>query len=488
MAWLIPTLVAVGAVSVAAVLIAHVVRTDVSGISGHLAVLGNSLERMERTVHDEVAEGRRDNAAATLEARREARDTMRECSSLVLEIGVAVNNLSGSNVQQLELVRNTLHERLTLLQERNEQRLDGMREDARRSAQEVVSSQQRFRDDTTAILDSGRTADSQRNDAFQRMMEERSRALEETTGRRLDEIRIIVDEKLQSTLDKRLGESFRQVSDRLEQVHRGLGEVQSLAQGVGDLKRVLANVRTRGAWGEVQLRALLEQMLSPGQYATNVEMRPGSGERVEFAVLLPGRDGGGTVWLPIDSKFPLDKYQQLVDAADRADQEAVERAATELERNVKLRAREIRDKYLEPPSTTDFAILFLPTEGLYAEVLRRPGIVEQLQQEMRIVVAGPTTLMALLNSLQMGFQTLAIQKRSEEIGSLLRAVSTEFGRFGDVLGKVKKKLAEASSSIEQAEVRSRVIDRKLRRVDGLGEQVADEPSTGDVLELAGESA
>ncbi len=287
---------------------------------------------------------------------------------------------------------------------------------------------------------------------------------------KLEMMRQTVDEKLQSTLEKRLGESFRQVSERLEQVHRGLGEMQTLAGGVGDLKRMLTNVKARGIWGEVQLGALLEQILTAEQFVRDVRIRPNSRETVEFAIRLPGpqEDGSGEILLPIDAKFPQEDYDRLLQAAELADVVAVEQAAKALEIRIKSFAKDIRDKYIVPPYTTDFAILFLPTEGLYAEVLRRPGLCEQLQREFRIIPAGPTTLAALLNSLQMGFRTLAIQKRSSEVWETLRAVKTEFARYGDILEKVKKKLDEASSTIEnEVAVRTRAISRKLSKVEEL---------------------
>ena len=299
-------------------------------------------------------------------------------------------------------------------------------------------------------------------------VEQRLRELQTDNTAKLDEMRRTVDEKLDQTLQQRLGQSFKQVAERLEQVHRGLGEMQTLAAGVGDLKRVLTNVKTRGTWGEIQLGALLEQVLTPEQYAQNVATRRGSNERVEYAIRLPGRDvDGGSVWLPIDAKFPREDYERLMDAQDRADASGVEDAARQLEGRIRLEARSIRDKYIDPPNTTDFALLFLPTEGLYAEVLRRPGLIEALQRECRVSIAGPTTLNALLNSLQMGFRTLAIEQRSSEVWSLLGAVKTEFGKFGEVLAKTRKKLEEASNTIGSAEVRTRQIERKLKTVEAL---------------------
>ncbi|MDZ7826144.1 MAG: DNA recombination protein RmuC [Gammaproteobacteria bacterium] len=297
---------------------------------------------------------------------------------------------------------------------------------------------------------------------------------------RLEEMRRTVDEKLQSTLEKRLGESFNQVSERLEAVHKGLGEMQRLATGVGDLKRVLTNVRSRGSWGEVQLGQLLEDMLTPEQYGTNVAVVPGSAERVEFAIRLPG-DGEAPVWLPIDAKFPREDYERLIAASDLGDTAAVEVAVKALETRVLAEAKGIAERYLAPPHTTDFAILYLPTEGLYAEVTRRVGLADRLQRDHRVVIAGPSTFSALLNSLQMGFRTLAIQQRSGEVWKILGAVKTEFGRFGDTLDKVKKKLHEASNHMDSVDRRTRVMSRHLRDVEAL-------PASTSVSDLLGGDA
>ncbi len=291
--------------------------------------------------------------------------------------------------------------------------------------------------------------------------------LRDELRQQLETIRVTVDEQLHGTLERRLGESFSLVSAQLEQVHRGLGEMQTLAAGVGDLKRVLTNVKVRGTWGEVQLGALLEQILSPAQYAANVCTKGEGAERVEFAVRLPGRDIAGVeqVWLPIDAKFPQEDYLRLVDASERGDAAGVETAARQLELRVRQCARDISDKYIAPPMTTDFGIMFLPTEGLYAEVIRRPGLADALQRDLRVAVAGPTTLAALLNSLQMGFRTLAIEKRSGEVWAVLGEAKTEFRRYGDVLDRVKTKLQEATSVVDRAAVRTRAIERKLRGVE-----------------------
>lgn len=325
-----------------------------------------------------------------------------------------------------------------------------------------------------------------RSEQLRTTIDTRLSMIQSDNAGKLEDIRRTVDEKLHATLEQRLGESFKLVSERLEQVHRGLGEMQTLATGVGDLKRVLSNVKTRGAWGEVQLGALLEQLLTVEQYACNVATRPNSVERVEFAIRLPGREMGGVdqrpVWLPIDAKFPMEDYQRLLDAQERADVLALELSIKALDQRLREEAKKIRDKYIEPPYTTDFAILYLPTEGLYAEVLRRPGLAESLQRDMRICIAGPTTLSAMLNSLQMGFRTLAIERRSSEVWAVLGAIKTEFGKFGEALEATRKKLEQASRSIESAGVRTRQIERKLKSVEAL---TADEAQLhlGELSEL-----
>jgi len=306
-------------------------------------------------------------------------------------------------------------------------------------------------------------------------LDTRVKQLQEENEKKLEEMRKTVDEKLQGTLEKRLGESFKQVSERLEAVQRGLGEMQNLATGVGDLKRVLTNVKSRGTWAEVQLGAILEQFLAPGQYQRNVQTKAGTSEVVEFAIRLPGRaeDGDKPVWLPIDSKFPQEDYLRLQEASEAGDAEGVQKAADALGRTLKQEAQKIHDRYLDPPGTTDFGIMFLATEGLYAEALRQPELVPLLQERFRIVVAGPTTLAAILSSLRMGFQTLAIEKRASEVWDVLGAVKTEFGKFGDVLSKVKRQLGTASKTIGEAETRTRVMERKLRSVQQLPEEEAD---------------
>jgi DNA recombination protein RmuC len=320
-------------------------------------------------------------------------------------------------------------------------------------------------------------------------METQLAQLQQSNAAKLDEMRQTVDEKLQATLQARLGESFKQVADRLEQVHKGLGEMHTLAQGVGDLKHLLTNVKTRGMFGEAQLASLLEQVLTPEQYAVQVATRPGDKNRVDFAIRLPGRsDSGEPVWLPIDAKFPNEDYERLLEAQSRADPVQAELCAKALETRIKLEAKSIAEKYLEPPHTTDFAVMFLPTEGLYAEVLRRPGLMETLQRDHRVTLAGPTNLMAMLNALQMGFRTLALEKRSSEVWQVLGAVKTEFGKFGDVLDKVRNQTQTVLNTLDQAQTRSNVMNRALRQVDALPESQAQAllPGTAEGLQEGAE--
>lgn len=413
---------------------------DLSPVEQYFAAAEKAHERTEQAVRDEIARSRQESANL-------ARQSREELAGALKNVGDTLNkhvvDLTQANVQKLDAVRETVEQRLQRVQTDSGQRLEALR----------------------ATID------------------EKLKSIQQDNATRLEQMRQTVDEKLQGTLEKRLGESFKMVSERLEQVYKGLGEMQTLATGVGDLKRVLTNVKTRGTWGEVQLAALLEEVLTPDQYATNVATREGSSDRVEFVIKLPGRgdDGDQGVWLPIDAKFPIEDYQRLVEAQDRADPDAADAAARALEVRIKACAADIRDKYLSPPATTDFGILFLPTEGLFAEVVRRPGLADIIQRDFRVVIAGPTTLWSILNSLQMGFRTLAIQKRSSEVWTLLAAVKTEFGKYGDVLDKVRKKLHEATETLDKTAPRTRAIERKLRDVAELPATQAD-----DVLMLAGE--
>ena len=386
-----------------------------------LAALESNMDRMARQLKDELGRNREETSFTSKALREEIGNSLKGFTD---SVGQSMSGNSQLQVSQSEL----LIKQLQTLTTSNEERMDKMRS----------------------------AVDGQ------------LKAMQEDNGKRLEEMRKTVDEKLHQTLEKRLGESFKLVSDRLEQVHKGLGEMQTLASGVGDLKRVLTNVKTRGIWGEIQLENLLEQILTPEQYAKNVATVPGSNDRVEFAIKLPGRDKEGTiVWLPIDAKFPQEDYQRLLEAQDQADFLMAEEAGKALENRVKSEAKDIATKYISVPHTTEFGILFLPTEGLYAEVLRRPGLFDLLLQEYKVIISGPTTLAALLNSLQMGFRTIAIERRSSEVWALLGAVKTEFGKFGDLLDKTGKKLQEAGNSIDNAARRSRAIERKLKDVQEL---------------------
>lgn len=371
---------------------------------------------------------------------------------------------------------------------------DESRAAGRELREEVAGSLKFATESMTRILEAGSKAQKEQLEGMTRQLKEFAEAnqksmdrvretldiavrrLQEGNEKKLDEMRKTVDEKLNETLEKRLGESFKIVSERLEAVHKGLGEMQNLATGVGDLKRVLTNVKARGTWAEVQLGTLLEQVLTSEQFARNVAVKPDSAERVEFAIRLPGPkdDPDARVWLPIDSKFPQEDYIRLQDAADKADSDATQAASDALARTIRGAARDIHDKYVSPPHTTDFGIMFLATEGLYAEILRQPALVDELLLKYRVIIAGPTTLVAILNSLRVGFQTLAIEKRASEVWRVLGAVKTEFGKFGDVLERVKRQLATASRTIDETGVRTRALERKLRTVEQLPDREADE--------------
>jgi DNA recombination protein RmuC len=337
-------------------------------------------------------------------------------------------------------------------------------------SQQLTLLQKTLSDTLSTQLQSLSESNARRLGEVRETLEKQLAQLQQSNAAKLDEMRRTVDEKLQNTLETRLGQSFKQVADRLEQVHKGLGEMQTLAQGVGDLKHLLTNVKTRGIFGEAQLAGLLEQVFTVDQYAAQVVTRRGGKNPVDFAIKLPGRsDSGEPLWLPIDAKFPNEDYERLLDAQQRADGLGAEVAGKALELRIRLEAKSISEKYIEPPYTTDFAILFLPTEGLYAEVLRRPGLIECLQRDHRITLAGPTTLLAMLNSLQMGFRTLALEKRSSEVWQVLGAVKTEFGKFGDVLAKVKSQTETVLNTLSSAEQRSRVMGKALRNIEALPE-------------------
>ncbi len=422
---ILSVLILVVLLAVAAMQAMLLLRQSGVALKVHVENLEKSQEKMERSIRDDLARNREENTTASQKAREE---------------------LAGS----LKNVGDSLNKQIAAMTLSTEQRLDALRQ----------------------------------------AVEQRLTAMQTDNALKLEQMRATVDEKLQSTLEKRLGESFKQVSDRLEQVHKGLGEMQNLAVNVGDLKRVMTNVKTRGTWGEVLVENLLSQILSPGQFEKNFKPRESGGEVVEFAIKLPGRteDGQESVWLPIDSKFPKEDYEAIGLAQDRADIAAMEAAGRSLEARIKLFAQDISTKYLNPPRTTDFGIMFLPSEGLYAQVVSRVALVEQIQRDYRVVIAGPTTLAALLNSLQMGFRTLAIQQRSSEVWKVLGAVKTEFGKFGDLLDGVKKKLDQASNTLDDTARKSRTISAKLRSVQELPSQETsallnlDGPDSGDAAE------
>jgi len=434
-------------------------RAD-AGLTSRLDALKDDGERLQRTLRDEQRNGR--------EELQQGFDRFR---------GHVVEQLGGMSLQQIERI-DGFGQRLNLLTERTDNGLQSLAQrladDARKSREEVTLSLNRFGEQQQLRL-AALTADHEkRMSEVRATLEAKLGAIQQDNAAKLEQMRATVDEKLQSTLETRLGQSFQLVSDRLEAVQRGLGEMQNLAIGVGDLKRVLTNVKRRGILGEVQLGGLLEDLLTNEQYASNVITVPGSNERVEYAIRMPGQTDGENVYLPIDSKFPVEDYQRLLDAQDAADVDAAAAAGRALETRVREEAKRIRSKYVAPPHTTDFAVLFLPTEGLYAEVLRRPGLFESLQRDHRVTVAGPTTLSALLNSLQMGFRTLAIAKRSSEVWKLLGAVKNEFGKFGLVLEKAERQLNTVSKSISDAGKKTRTIEKKLRGVESLSSEDATE--------------
>lgn len=456
------------------VLVARLVRmrppVDVAPLESRLTSVSEAQERTERALREEIARSRE-------AAGRDGHLLRGEVTSSLTRIGDSVFQNLGtlSDAQQTHLTQV-----LGALQQMTESGQTGAR-DLREEVGTTLKSVSDTVVRTMAELSAGQKAQlegfssqigaltASNGEQMDKLRLTVDRSLEQIRAdntAKLEQVRQTVDEKLQGVLEQRLGDSFRIVSERLEQVHRGLGEMQTLASGVGDLKKVLSNVKVRGTWGEVQLGSLLEQVLAPEQYAANVATNDYNGARVEFAIRLPGHDLG-PVWLPIDAKFPVEDYHRLVEAQEAGDLQAVETAARQLEQRIRQCARDICMKYLNPPQTTDFAIMFLPTEGLYAEVVRRAGLADGIQRECRVVVAGPVTLWAILNSLQMGFRTLAIQQRSSEVWEVLGAVKTEFGKFRAVLEKVKKKLQAASNEIHNVDVRTRQIDRKLRTVEQL---------------------
>lgn len=450
---------------------------------GQLDAFSAQLGSFSKLIGEKLDGVRLESATGSKQLREEVVTTLNSISETMVK---TMKDLAIAEKAQLEAFSG----QIASLTKTSGEKLDGIRAEsasgAKQLREEVIAALKGITEATTKTMGElanlqktqleamstaiGKLSDSNEKklEAVRATVEGKLQSIQTDNAKQLEQIRQTVDEKLQGTLEKRLGESFKQVSERLELVHKGLGEMQSLATGVGDLKKVLTNVKTRGTWGEVQLGMLLEQVLNPDQFATNVATKDGD-ERVEFAIKLPGQgtDRDETVWLPIDAKFPVEDYQRLIEAQERADVGGVEEAGKQLENRVKACARDICQKYLNPPKTTDFGILFLPIEGLFAEVIRRTGLTEAIQRECRVVIAGPTTLWAILSSLQMGFRTLAIQKRSSEVWNLLAAVKTEWTKYGDILDAVQKKLHQASETIEKAKVRSRAVGRKLKDVQEL---------------------
>jgi len=398
---------------------------DLTAIFARFDLLEKTQEQRERLLREEIARSRAELAAQAGQSRQEARA---DAFALRRELSDSLRDFRDSLIKNMG---------------------------------EVAALQKGQLDIFTSRLDS-----------LSEAVETRLQSIQDNNSRQLEQMRGTVEEKLQGTLEKRLGESFKQVSERLEQVHKGLGEMQNLATGVGDLKKALTNVKIRGGWGEVQLEALLAEIMAPEQFAKNVHPNPASGEVVEFAIKLPGQSDDAPVFLPIDAKFPVEDYQRLIEAQEKADPEAAEAAGKMLVNRVRQCAKDIHDKYILPPMTTEFAVMFLPTEGLYAEVARRTALIETMQRDYRVIIAGPTTCAALLHSLRMGFKTLMIQKRSGEVWNLLGAVKSEFGKFGETLESVRKKLEQASSTMDKAASRSRAIERALRGVEEPGAQTS----------------
>lgn len=390
-------------------------------LENQITAISKEQNRLEQSLKNEIAQNREENIRSSKLDRQETSSTLKQFNESILSQMKLIADLQKNQLD-------TFSNQLVKLTETNELSLNKMRD----------------------------------------TVEQKLKDIQNDNNQKLDQMRVTVDEKLHSTLEKRLGESFNSISQRLEALYKELGEVQSLANGVNDLRKALTNVKTRGTWGEIQLGNIIDEILTREQYSSNVATKKGSNDRVEYAIKLPGNDDRNTcVWLPIDAKFPQEDYQRLIDAQEGGNRTAMEEASKQLEVRIKSEAKDIREKYIDPPNTTDFGIMFLPTESLYAEVIRRTGLWEMLQREYKVVITGPTTLAALLNSLQMGFRTLAIEKRSSEVWSLLGTVKTEFGKFGDILDKTQKKLQEASNNIDTAARKTRTIERKLRNVQEL---------------------
>lgn len=451
-------------------------NNELTEIKSSIGTLSANLKDTEKNLKDEFVTNRKESAEIATGLRTEIGNQLNKFTQTFSE---QLGNLTKSNEEKLEAIRKTFEEKLIDFQKsidinskesRNElkENLDIFKKELNDALKDY---KERLREQFTEFERNQKTqnlANSEKISELKLSLEKSVKTMQEGNEKKLEEMRKTVDEKLNETLEKRLGESFKQVSDRLEAVHKGLGEMQTLAVSVGDLKKVMSNVKSRGVLGEYQLQNIIEDLLTNEQYEKNVKTKVGSGAVVEFAIKMPhGNNLEKTLWLPIDSKFPKEDYEALVDAYDKADLAKIEEYTKAFIRGIKKNAQDIKEKYIDPPNTTEYGIMFLPYESLFGEVLRVPGLFEQLQKDYKITITGPTTLSALLNSLQMGFRTLAIEKRSSEVWDLLGAVKTEFGQFGDVLAKTKKKLIEATNVIDTSEVRTRAIERKLRHVQEL---------------------
>ena len=474
-----PLLIVAVVAAVIAAVVAVVALFRLGGMATELAVLKAQGQDLERDLKQDLAIARGEQGAAAQTLRAEVGERVTQFTQITQQQFVALTAAQSAELK-------AFGERLAQFTLATQQQLSGstqaqsdqLKAFGERFAQFTQTTQQALGTGAAAQAEQAKVtaerigdlakSNEQRLEAVRATVEQRLDTLRTENAAKLDQMRATVDEKLQTTLDQRLGASFKQVSDRLEQVHKGLGEMQTLAVGVGDLKRVLTNVKSRGTWGEVQLGMLLAEVLVPQQYEANVETRPGSNKRVEYAIRLPGRSADGApCWLPVDAKFPLEDWQRLQDALERADAPAAETARKDLADFMRAQAKTIRELYVAPPHTTDFAILFVPVESLFAEMMARPGFAEKLQHDYRVTLAGPANFLALLNSLQMGFRTLAIEERTNEVWTLLGAVKTEFGKFGDVLAKTKERIDKASEELDRAGVRSRAITRELRKVEAL---------------------
>ncbi|MBS1643674.1 MAG: DNA recombination protein RmuC [Bacteroidetes bacterium] len=449
---------------------------ELAEIKSSIGALSSNLKDTERNLKDEFVTNRKEGAETAIGLRTELGNNLNQFTQTFSE---QLGNLTQTNEEKLEAIRKTFEEKLLSFQKG----IDDNSKESRRELKENLDAfklelnaalqdyKERLREQFSAFETNQKTHHSAHNEQLSGLklsLEKSVQSMQESNEQKLEEMRKTVDEKLNETLEKRLGESFKQVSDRLEAVHKGLGEMQTLAVSVGDLRKVMSNVKSRGVLGEYQLQNIIEDLLTNEQYEKNVKTKVGSGAVVEFAIKMPnGNNLEKTLWLPIDSKFPKEDYEALVDAYEQADAEKIDRYQKAFIAGIKKNAKDIKEKYIDPPNTTEYGIMFLPFESLFGEVLRVPGLFDQIQKDYKITITGPTTLSALLNSLQMGFRTLAIEKRSSEVWDLLGAVKTEFGQFGDVLAKTKKKLIEATNVIDTSEVRTRAIERKLRHVQEL---------------------